>query len=74
MEWVDVKDRLPAFGQLVIVYTSEEDTYCATLFGISSNGSDFHDWEINCCCSEGGNGYVFYVIYWMPLPEAPKDV
>ena len=62
MKWINVKDRLPGSG-CVLVLTKDRDTLVAERDGST--------WICNCNCSEGS--YADDVTHWMPLPEPPKE-
>lgn len=63
-EWISVKNELPENDDPVLVYTN----------------SSAVDFPIRVACfdgTEGGwwdiEGYEMSVLYWMPLPKAPKE-
>jgi hypothetical protein len=68
MEWISVKDRLPAEEQLCLCFDDwHKQIRCLTF-------SYFH----NCWDDEDGDDYYTDAIggkvtFWMPLPEPPKS-
>lgn len=64
MEWISVKDRLPAQRETVLVFR-DEGIYTAHL-------SIRNMWICTCECYEGS--YANHVTHWMQLPKPPKGV
>lgn len=58
--WINVKDRLPSYETMVIVYSE--------LYGI---GLAFIDNRDEKWC---GDCHDEDVLYWMPLPEPPEEL
>lgn len=66
--WISVKDRLPEKGQSVaFVVKSSSDHYNGMVLGGRFQGCDFDYPEF----TTPGHGWVG--VYWMPLPEPPKQ-
>lgn len=68
MKWISVKDRLPEEGESVLVYDgnlplSGKPHYEVASYRTFKNGSMF----VSPPYSLQG------IIYWMPLPEPPKE-
>ncbi len=67
-EWISVKDRIPKRDELVLVYGED---------GVFRAYTDAHDkfpsWQCSPIGSYAGDGCVFGITHWMPLPEPPKD-
>ena len=61
-EWINVKDRLPEKGAMVIGYTLCNKV---KVFRCSEYFDD----------AVAVGGYIFGkdILYWMPLPEPPKE-
>jgi hypothetical protein len=55
-KWISVKDRLPEYGQLVIVYSG--GVLSPHVFAQHFWREDFNDWA--------------HITHWMPLPQPPK--
>ena len=65
LKWIPVEERLPEFGQDVMVYSKVDGRKVAT--------RDFY--EPVHGCSEWKDEYssdVYDVTHWMPLPNPPK--
>ena len=68
-EWISVKDRLPEFGSTVLCWYEYfrygDYNRMFQTFGI---GNYYGEWggEVRC-------GRDSSVLYWMPLPEPPKE-
>jgi uncharacterized protein DUF551 len=56
-EWISVNDRVPEGGQLVLIYTPNEE-FLTIRIGL------FNDWA--------NIKYHLGITHWMPLPEPPK--
>ena len=55
-KWIPVTERLPEYGQLVIVYSG--GVLSPQVFAQHFWRADFNDWA--------------HITHWMPLPEPPK--
>ena len=55
-EWISVTERLPEYGQLVIVYSG--GVLSPQVFTQHFWRADFNDWA--------------HITHWMPLPQPPK--
>lgn len=64
MEWISVKERLPEFGELVIVYCRIYGRYIGSY-------ERLHD-TIHGNWHDGQSLGVLPPTHWMPLPEPPK--
>ena len=65
MEWINVKEKLPESGQVVLTFDSRmpDVVFLNTFVNTSERGNHWIDRE----------GYIVYSIrWWMPLPEPPK--
>lgn len=65
-EWISVKDRLPEFGQAVLIYT-EYGKYDVCDIARDSDGDIM--WH-NFIRPRHTNGSV---THWQPLPKPPKE-
>ena len=68
MNWISVKDRLPAIGQNVLVWDGNTNldnipTYELAKYLSFNNGNFFIS----------GPYSLQAITHWMPLPEPPKD-
>lgn len=57
MNWISVKDRLPSYETMVIVYSE----LCGVGFGYLDGDEKWY-----------GDCHDEDVLYWMPLPEPPE--
>lgn len=65
MEWIKVKDKLPEYKKIVILYGEK---YSQEPFvGYLRKDGQFRDIEIEDHEIKGE------ITHWMPLPEIPKD-
>jgi hypothetical protein len=68
MEWIKCIDRLPAPYDLVLVYGED---------GVFRAYRDIHNeypsWVCSPLGSYAGDGMVFGITHWMPLPKPPKE-
>ena len=55
-QWIPVTERLPEYGQLVIVYSG--GVLSPQVYAQHFWRADFNDWV--------------HITHWMPLPEPPK--
>lgn len=64
-QWISVEDRLPDFGQRVLVVCKhnycEDDDFIDILISVIFEDKIWRTWS----------GYK--VTHWMPLPEPPKE-
>ena len=60
MEWISVKDELPAIGEPVLVFDDASDM----MFGFMSSDGYW---------LETGSELPCNVTHWMPLPKPPKE-
>lgn len=67
MNWISVKDKLPAEMQRVLAYCKEEEhEYFILMFYLNNNF---------CICasnSKSSKKLNKYITHWMELPEPPK--
>lgn len=64
MEWINVKDKVPQDLEEVL-FTDKKEVFKG--YRISSDIDGWFSW-----CTTGD--FVIYdTIYWMPLPEPPKE-
>ncbi len=61
-EWINTKDRLPDFRKVKEIITCDEDRVVCIENSTSIKKSKGKLWSNN----------VYYIPYWMPLPEVPK--
>ena len=68
MEWISTKDKLPSFNTKVLAYDTQR-IYIAFREEFEYN----EHWVIcedqDCACV----GCTGAIIYWMPLPELPRN-
>lgn len=81
-EWISLKDRLPdADGSYLVYAQFDGDEYPSIhIFEFDSNANEFGSWHeyfhpdtlgsLGCDFEK----YPAEVLYWMPLPEPPKEV
>lgn len=71
MEWIRVNDRYPKQGQLVLCYSSDFRIFTAIYSREKTNYEPYfrHWWDHGYCCGREPED----PIYWMPLPEPPKE-
>lgn len=67
MEWIKCSDRLPNEDELVLVYGEDG------VFRAYYNDINFPSWQCSPIGSYAGDGCVFGITHWMPLPEIPND-
>ncbi len=64
MEWISVKDKLPKFGDIVLVYIDIADHILVTRyykdFALIGNG-----WR-------NGGDFDHHISHWCLIPEKPK--
>jgi hypothetical protein len=66
--WVSVKDRLPKKNELVLVNGDDG------IFRAYCDGDlEFPSWQCSPIGSYAGDGCVFGITHWMPLPKPPKE-
>lgn len=66
MEWISVKEQLPATKEKVLVIGEYGLIYVASWDGDTLEPQ----FDINCNCEEGSS--VWKPTHWMPLPERPE--
>jgi hypothetical protein len=74
MEWISVKDRLPSFGDWVLVWNNDpeidaEVPYLSYLHWKGDKKMWYHD---QCDCLDLRYFTMDKIDYWMPLTEKPK--
>lgn len=71
MEWISVKDRLPEEEEQVLCLSSKNEFFTAYYTRMTTNYEPWYVdiWNSGLCCGKE----PFDTIYWMPLPELPKD-
>ena len=62
-QWISVEKRTPSSDDSVLVWDGE-DYFIADYCGLSVNGDV--KWDTT-------EGWIYNVLYWMPLPEPPED-
>lgn len=67
MEWVNVNDKLPYYGEPVLVWTTS-GMCIAHRCGETITGSQPTWFESN------GEHEFWNVLCWMPLPEPPENI
>ena len=81
MEWISVKDRLPESDDQYLVFAQFEcdEESSIYIFDYDSCAEEFGVWEEHYDSDMLGyldSEFVKYpatVLYWMPLPEPPKE-
>jgi hypothetical protein len=68
MEWINVKDRLPAHGQIVILFEDKVDNWEMWFGNYSTYSKEFLYFYGN------GNKNDREFTHWMPLPQPPKEL
>jgi hypothetical protein len=71
-KWISVKDRLPEIGQKVIVIQSPKTTATKHSLYAEFDG-DFLNPSFSIDGIHLGVGHWADIIFWMPLPELPKE-
>lgn len=66
--WISVKDSLPDPYQRVLVSNSDEGVFRAYR---DSDNDEFPSWQCSPQGSYAGDGCVFGITHWMPLPSPP---
>ena len=67
ISWVAVSERLPEFGETVLVYCKIYGRFLATYEFIGDfQGKKYGNWR-----DFNGNLGILPPVYWMPLPEPP---
>lgn len=62
MQWIDVKDKLPLDNERVVISCNE---------GICTARFLDDCWQMDPIGSYAGDGYLWDVTHWMPLPKPP---
>lgn len=65
-KWIKCSDRLPKHQQDIIFFVKDRERSFAGVF-VASNKNPFHE------SLDGWNFIDEEIIYWMPLPELPKE-
>jgi len=78
MEWISVKDSLPELYQTVIVCVlrghSWEENRKLKIYTAYYGNDYLEKWQVDCDCT--GNEVdkeIIDPIFWMPLPDLPKE-
>ena len=69
-DWISVEDRLPEYGEVVLVYGTDADEQAADIFIGYRQSTDRHgeNWH-----EDGRLGsLIFNVTHWRPMVEPPK--
>lgn len=66
-EWISVKDKDPPKDETWILVVTIYKTYSAVRWYNGWDGLEFYDDSDENYCRE------INILYWMPLPEMPKD-
>jgi len=70
MEWIDVNDRLPEFGNYLVAYQNPSDInkrfYVITSWMVRGK------WYYDNSGIEPAEDQTLKITHWMPLPEPPK--
>lgn len=66
-QWIDLKDKFPEKEKHVLVCFMDVTT--PKICVASYDGLGWNHWPIG---SFAGDGCIFDVTYWMPLPEPPE--
>ncbi len=65
MEWISVKEKNPNDDEHVLVFDRD--------YGICLGYRCYESWQHYPLGSYAGDGCLFDVTHWMPLPESPKE-
>lgn len=68
-KWISVKDKLPAPDELVLVYNKDEGVFRARR---DHYDDQYPSWQCDPIGSYAGDGCVYDITHWMPLPEPPE--
>lgn len=68
IDWIDVKNKFPEKDKHVLVCFMDVTT--PKICVASYDGLGWNHWPIG---SFAGDGCIFNVTHWMPLPNLPKD-
>ena len=66
--WINVKERLPEEGQIVVCYLSRKKEPCVVKFGIDRFGPVWTEIVL----SDRFNCREDIVTHWMEIPEVPQ--
>lgn len=66
--WINVKDKLPEEYKLVLV-NGDDGVFRA----YRDNDAEYTSWQCSPIGSYAGDGCVFGITHWMPLPEKPNE-
>jgi len=67
--WINVKDRLPDPDEHVLVFNNDEGVFRA----YRDSHNEYPSWQCYPIGSYAGDGCVFGITHWMPLPQPPKE-
>ena len=67
-EWISVKDRLPEYGDLIIVVI---DRKVVNRICFRDGSDDSQDWVEAVGENDNWTKWFSSVTHWMPLPESP---
>lgn len=83
MNWISVKDRLPAKSGSYLACRKFGNTHFVWIYDFAMNLSDIDDnfedenhggwWECDSCEGVQYFDEVKGITHWMPLPEPPKE-
>ena len=75
MKWISIKDKLPIINKMVLIYEKGGRIQIASRRNPGFNtGNDFWIDLSNKNLKHKGDSFPSTnVIYWMPLPELPKE-
>lgn len=62
-KWIKCCDSLPVENERVLISCNE---------GICSGRFSYNNWQCDPIGSYAGDGCVYYVTHWMPLPTIPE--
>ena len=68
MNWIPVSERLPEFGERVLISTGTQHNTVK----IATFDKMFYDYKGRWYCENGGTFVDGFIDAWMPLPEPYK--
>lgn len=73
MKWISVKENVPHFTDVLVMKTYLDAPY--TEFGYDDRNSYWTDPQIQIDTFYGKNGWLKggKALFWMPLPNPPKE-